>query len=139
MNTAFFLVTLPHKDMKYLFILLIATLSFLSLPFYQDSGNEILQLYKSGKPLEIHKYFAEKITVKIIHQEDLLNRQQAEVYFKNFFEKNPFVSLNNPRISGNAEQLQYITGTLVTKTGQFRISILVKKNQIQQYRIESHD
>ncbi|MCX8081427.1 MAG: DUF4783 domain-containing protein [Bacteroidia bacterium] len=110
-----------------------------SFSLAQDIGSEVHQLYKQGKVLEIHKYFADKLTVKIIQQEDFLNKNQADALIKNFFEKHPFTALQGSRLSGNPEQFQYITGTLQTGNGVFRVSILVKKNQIHQYRIESHD
>jgi virulence-associated protein VapD len=125
--------------MKYFFYFVLGFI-FLSNPFLaQDIGSEIHQLYKQGKYQDLNKYFADKLTVKIIQQEDFLNKSQAEAVIKNFFDKHAFVSLQNSRLSGNPEQFQYITGTLKTNNGEFRLSILVKKNQIHQYRIESHD
>jgi hypothetical protein len=125
--------------MKYFFYFILGLVLLPGPIPAQDTGSEIHQLFKQGKYQELNKYFADKLTVKVIQQEDFLNKSQAETVIKNFFDKHAFVSLQNSRLSGNPEQFQYITGTLKTSNGEFRLSILVKKNQIHQYRIESHD
>lgn len=125
--------------MKYalsiMFYFLLALNSFKA----QDIGSEVHNLYKQGKVLDVHRYFAEKVTVKIIDREDFVSKVQAEALFGNFFSRHSFIAFQGSRLSGNPEQFQYITGTLKTTNGDYRVSILVKKGQIHQYRIESHD
>lgn len=105
-----------------------------------DVNEDVIAALKSGKASELVKYFDEKISIKIINQEDVLSRAQAEANLNFFFEKHQvknFVSTNTSASSNNSAQ--YINGTLETSHGKFKVSILIKRNLVSQFRIENYN
>lgn len=98
---------------------------------------EIISAIKQSKASELVKYFDEKVSIKIINQEDVLSKQQAEANIKFFFEKHNVKSFNNPHITSINNTSQYISGSLETNTGKFKVSVLVRRNLIAQFRIET--
>ncbi|MCW3077995.1 MAG: hypothetical protein JWO32_2604 [Bacteroidetes bacterium] len=98
--------------------------------------DEIVAALKIGKSSELVKYFAEKVSVKISNQEDVLSKPQAEANIKYFFEKHAVKAFSSSHISSMNNSAQYITGTLETANGKFRVSILIRNNLISQFRIE---
>ncbi|MCC6371735.1 MAG: DUF4783 domain-containing protein [Bacteroidia bacterium] len=101
-----------------------------------DVSDEIIAAIKQGKSSELVKYFDEKVSIKIINQEDILSRSQAEANIKYFFEKHPVKSFGSTHVSTINNTAQYITGTLETANVKYRVSILIKRNLISQFRIE---
>jgi hypothetical protein len=99
--------------------------------------DEIVAALKQGKSSEIVKYFDEKVSIKLINQEDVLSRSQAEANLKYFFEKHPVKNFTGSHASTINNSQQYITGTLETSTEKFRVSILIRRNLISQFRIEN--
>jgi hypothetical protein len=112
---------------------------FVLFPFFNanlEVSDEIVAALKQGKSSEIVKYFDERVSIKIINQEDVLSKSQAEANVKYFFEKHVIKNFSSSHISSSNNSAQYITGTLETSNGKFRVSILVKRNLISQFRIE---
>lgn len=101
-----------------------------------EVSDEIITALKQGKASELVKYFDEKISIKIINQEDVLSKSQAEANLKYFFEKHTVKSFTSSHVSSSNNNAQYITGSLETSNGKFRVSILIKRNLISQLRIE---
>lgn len=101
-----------------------------------DVSDEIIAAIKQSKSSELVKYFDEKVSIKIINQEDILSRSQAEANIKYFFEKHPVKSFGSTHVSTINNNSQYITGTLETANEKYRVSILIKRNLISQFRIE---
>ena len=99
--------------------------------------DEIISTIKQGKSSEIVKYFDEKVSIKIINQEDVLSKPQAEANLKYFFEKHPVKNFTGSHTSTVNNSQQYITGTLETTTEKFRVSVLIRRNLISQFRIET--
>lgn len=102
-----------------------------------DISEEVVLALKQGKSSELVKYFDEKISIKIIDQEDVLSKSQAEANIKYFFDKHPIKTFSNSHISSVNNTAQYITGTLETANGKYRVSILIRSNLISQFRIEN--
>lgn len=102
-----------------------------------DISEEVVLALKQGKSSELVKYFDEKISIKIIDQEDVLSKSQAEANIKYFFDKHPIKTFSNSHISSVNNTAQYITGTLETANGKYRVSILIRRNLISQFRIEN--
>ncbi|WP_317898659.1 DUF4783 domain-containing protein [Aurantibacillus circumpalustris] len=98
---------------------------------------EIVSALKQGKSAELVKYFEEKVSIKLINQEDVLSKSQAEANLIYFFEKHPVKSFSGTHTSTVNNSQQYITGTLETSNGKFRVSILIRRNLISQFRIEN--
>lgn len=101
-----------------------------------EVSDEIVTALKQGKASELVKYFDERVSIKIINQEDVLSKSQAEANVKYFFDKHTVKSFSSSHVSSSNNSAQYITGTLETSNGKFRVSILVKRNLISQFRIE---
>lgn len=118
---------------------LIATIAlFISSTFSVfDVSDDVVAALKQGKSSELVKFFDEKLSVKILNQEDLLSKTQAEANIKFFFEKHTvknFILSHSNTVNNN---VQFITGTLETNTGKYRVSILLRRNLISQFRIEN--
>jgi hypothetical protein len=102
-----------------------------------DTADEIVNAVKAGKATELVKYFDAKVSVKIIDQEDVISRSQAEANLRYFFEKHPVKSFTSAHKSSVNNSSQYITGRLETSNGIFRVSILIRNNLVTQFRIET--
>jgi hypothetical protein len=113
--------------------------SFFALFFTSlDVKDDVLAALKSGKASELVKYFEEKVTIKLINQEDVLSRSQAEANLKYFFDKHNVKSFTESQTAQSTNTAaQYLTGSLETNNGKFRVSILIKRNLISQFRIEA--
>jgi hypothetical protein len=102
-----------------------------------DVTEDVIAAVKQGKASELIRYFDEKVLVKVISQEDVLSKAQAEANLKYFFEKHPVKAFSSTHVSAVNNNSQYITGTLETSNGKFRISVLLRRNLIAQFRIET--
>ena len=102
-----------------------------------EASDEIISALKSVKASELVKHFDEKVSIKILNQEDVLSKSQAEANLKFFFEKHSVKTFSSSHVSSVNSGSQYITGTLETNSGKFRVSILLRRNLISQFRIEN--
>lgn len=121
--------------MKLFIYIFYCVFGFLISPL--DTGEEVINALKQGKSAELVKFFDEKVSIKLINQEDVLSKAQAEANLKFFFEKHPVKSISSTHVSSINNNAQYITATLETSNGKFRVSVLLKRNLISQFRIES--
>ncbi len=122
--------------MKLLVSLLISVLS-LSFTF-KDITDDISNALKQGNTSELVKNFADKISVKVLNQEDLLSKSQAQALIEDFFNKHKVKSYQTSHSSVVNGDQQFITGALIDNAnGKYRISILVRGNMISQFRIEN--
>ena len=123
--------------MKYLIGIIIATFSFFFFFFY--TAEDAIAALKQGKVTDLVKLFDEKVSIKLVNQEDVLSKSQAEANIKAFFEKHPVKDFKSSHASGQTKNtaMQYLTGTLETTNGKFRVSILIRRNLISQFRIEN--
>lgn len=104
-----------------------------------DVSEDVVNALKQGKASELVKYFDEKVSIKLINQEDVLSRSQAEANIKYFFEKHPVESFSSSHVSSPNNNSQYITGTLESGNEKFRVSILIRRNLVTQFRIETNN
>ena len=102
-----------------------------------EPSEEIITGLKQGKSADLVKYFDEKVSIKLINQEDVLSKSQAEANVKYFFEKHSVKNFSSTHVSSVNNGAQYITGSLETSNGKFRVSILLRRNLIAQFRIEN--
>ncbi len=120
--------------MKNLVIILI---SFFSLSFgIMDIPEDIAGALKQGNTSELVKIFSDKVSIKVLNQEDLLSKPQAQAVIEDFFSKHKVKSYQTAHTSIVNGNQQFITGVLDTNNGKYRISILVRGNVISQFRIE---
>jgi hypothetical protein len=124
------------KSAAILFFILVIS----SLAFRIDLIDDIASGIRTGNPANISKYFIENIDLKIIDQEDVYSKQQAEMILKNFFSKHPVKTYTIAHKSEPKNGSQYVIGTLETSNGKFRTYFLIKtmgaQTLIQQFRIE---
>lgn len=110
--------------------------------FAQSEENIVVAL-KSGNAKEIAKYFGTNVNLKILNQEDIYSKNQAEMIIKDFFTKNPVKNFTAKHNGTSKNGAQYTIGTLVTANGNFRTYYFIKKNsdgiQIQEFRIENEE
>src|SRR3954463_15805446 len=102
-----------------------------------DVSDEVVAALRQGKASDLVKYFEEKVAIRIISQEDVLSKPQAEANLKFFFEKHPVKTFTGTHISSVNNSSQYITGTLETANGKYRVSVLIRRNLVSQFRIEN--
>lgn len=120
---------------------LIVSIAFLISGFLNnfDVSEDVVVALKSGKSSELVKFFDERLTVKLIDQEDLLSKAQAEANVKYFFEKHPVKNFTVSHTSTLNSTVQFMTGTLETTNGKYRVSVLIRRNLISQFRIENDE
>ncbi|MES2760695.1 MAG: DUF4783 domain-containing protein [Bacteroidota bacterium] len=121
--------------MKALVILFISLFSFSFTP--KDITDDVANSLKQGNASELVKHFAEKVSIKVLNQEDLLSKSQAQALIEDFFLKHKVKTYQTSHTSIVNGDQQFITGALDTNNGKYRISILVRGNVISQFRIEN--
>lgn len=104
---------------------------------FGEISDDVIAAVKTGKSSEVVKFFDEKVSIKLVNQEDVLSKAQAEANIKFFFEKHPVKSFSATHTSSMNNSAQYITGSLETTNGKFRVSILLRRNFVTQFRIET--
>lgn len=102
-----------------------------------DLTDDIVNALKQGNTQALVTNFSDKVSVKILNQEDLLSKSQSQSVISDFFNKHKVKSFQTGHSSYGGGQ-QFITGTLECHDGKYRVSILVRGNVISQFRIE-HD
>jgi ribosome biogenesis GTPase A len=121
--------------MKLLFTILLSVTGFVLSD--GEVTEAIINSIRQGKASELVKYFDEKVTIKLLNQEDVLSKSQAEANIKYFFEKHVVKNFSSVHVSSVNNTSQYITGTLETVNGKFRLSILIRRDLVLQFRIEN--
>jgi hypothetical protein len=121
--------------MKFLSIFLI---SLFSLSFtLKDINDDISASLRQGNTVELVKLFSDRVSIKVLAQEDLVSKSQAQAIIEEFFSKNKVKGYQTAHTSIVNGDQQFITGTIDTVNGKFRVSILVRGNLISQFRIEN--
>ena len=115
-------------------------IAFFSSLYANDITEDIAAAIRVGNSKNISKYFIENVDLKVIDQEDVYSKQQAEMILKSFFAKYPAKAFSVIHKSTPKNGSQYIIGTLETLNGRFRIYFLLKSSGgetlVQQFRIE---
>lgn len=120
-------------------LFVITLISVFSFSFnVKDITDDIANALKQGSASELVKNFADKVSIKVLNQEDLLSKSQSQALIEDFFLKHKVKNYQTSHTSIVNGNQQFITGSLETSTGKYRISILVRGNVISQFRIE-HD
>jgi len=119
-------------------LFLISLISLFSFSFTQkEITDDVANALKQGNASELVKHFSEKVSIKVLNQEDLLSKSQAQALIEDFFIKHKVKNYQTSHTSIVNGDQQFITGSLDTNNGKFRISILVRGNVISQFRIEN--
>jgi hypothetical protein len=123
-------------------ILLIGTIFFggNTSPAQQDIPRDIAIAFKVGTAKELARYFNDNLELAVGDKEDIYSKSQAERIIDNFFVDHPPKSFQFIH-KGGKEAAQYAIGKLVTFNGEYRVYMLLKKNNnrllIHQLRIEN--
>jgi len=123
---------------------LIAVLLFL-LPFsaFADIADDVAAAIRTGNASEVSKYFADNVDLKVLEQENIYSKAQAELILKDFFDKHPVKSFTIVHKSIPKNDSQFAIGTLETTNGKYRVHYLMKtiigKTSVTQFRIENSD
>ncbi len=129
--------------MKIRSIILLFAIAITSFAFKADVIDDIASAIRSGNPKNISNFFIENIDLKVIEQEDVYSKQQAEMILKDFFSKHAVKSYTVAHKSEPKAGSQYVIGTLETSNGKFRTYFLIKttgaQTLIQQFRIETEN
>jgi len=129
--------------MKTKSIILLVIISITSFAFKADVIDDIAGSIRSGNPKNISRFFIDNIDLKVIEQEDVYSKQQAEMILKDFFSKHPVKAYTVAHKSDPKNGSQYVIGTLETTNGKFRTYFLIKtagaQTLIQQFRIETEN
>jgi hypothetical protein len=120
---------------------LLVSIAFVISTFFSafDVTDDVVAALKAGKSSELVKFFDEKVSIKVIDQEDLLSKSQAEANIKYFFEKHPVKNFTVSHSNAVTKDVQFLTGTLETANGKYRVSVLLRRNLISQFRIENEN
>lgn len=110
---------------------------------FADTADEVNAAVKEGSAQKISAFFNSSVDLKILEQEGVYSKSQAELIVKDFFAKHTVKSysvVHKSIIKGNS---QYIIGTLITSQGKYRLYILLDKLNnkffIQQFHIDLED
>ncbi len=110
---------------------------------YAEVSDDLVNAIKQGNAKAIGEYFSEKVDMKVLDQEDVYSKAQAESILKNFFEKYKVKNFTPSHSSTHRTNNQFVVGDLETQNGKFRISFLLKKTEnkylISQFRIEKEN
>lgn len=111
--------------------------------FTVDIIDDVAAAIRSGNPKNISKYFIENIDFKVLEQEDIYSKQQAEMILKDFFAKHSVKTYTVAHKSAPKNGSQYVIGTLETSNGKFRTYFLLKTSGTQtlvhQFKIETEN
>ena len=118
---------------------LLTLFSFISLV---DMTDEVVIAIGTGNSKEVSKFFGDNVDMKVLDQEGVYSRAQAELILKEFLAKHPVKKCTLAHKSAKSDS-QYAIVTMLTTNGQFRVFFLSKKvaNKltIQQFRIETNE
>jgi hypothetical protein len=108
-----------------------------------DLMDDLATAIRSGNAKEVSKYFADNVDLKVLEQENVYSRAQAELIIKDFFAKHPVKSFTVVHKSAPKNSSQFAIGILDTGAGKYRIHYLMKtasgKTTVTQFRIETSD
>jgi len=95
----------------------------------------IISALNEGNAGQLSGFLNDNVELVIGNQNDVFSKQQATGIIADFFRKNR-VSDFQLLHKGNKDTASFAIGTLKTATGNFRVYVLTRKNEIQQLRIE---
>ena len=125
--------------MKTIKLFLLSTCFFCVIPLTQAQSvevpSEIVVALNIGDASQLSNYLNTNVELFIENKNDVFSKSQANQIVADFFRKNrvsSFILLHK----GNKDAASFVIGTLKTATGNFRLYVLTRKNEIQQLRIE---
>ena len=108
-----------------------------------DVADLVAAAIRSGNAKEISKYFADNVDLKVLEQENIYSKAQAELILKDFFAKHTVSEFTVVHKSQPKNDSQFAIGTLKTSDGTYRVHYLMKAaagiTTVTQFRIENSD
>jgi len=125
--------------MKTFKLFLLSACLFCVIPMLQAQSVEvpvaIINALNSGDANQISNYLNSNVELFIENKNDVFSKPQATEIIAEFFRKNRVNSFQLLH-KGNKDAASFVIGTLKTASGNFRLYVLTRKNEIQQLRIE---
>ncbi|MCK6639836.1 MAG: DUF4783 domain-containing protein [Bacteroidia bacterium] len=124
---------------------LITILMLMLIPFAgkADVADDVAAAIRTGKASEVSKYFADNVDLKVLEQENIYAKAQAELILADFFNRHPVKAFTIVHKSVPKNDSQFAIGTLETTNGKYRVHYLMKtitgKTSVTQFRIENSD
>lgn len=110
---------------------------------FLDLSENIAVAIRSGNANSVSAYFADKVDMKVLDQENIYSKAQAESILKDFFAKHPVKAFTVVHKSAERNDSQFAIGKLTTANGTYRVHFLMKKSggsaSVHQFRIETSD
>jgi hypothetical protein len=126
--------------MKTLKIVLLYFILFVTLPnAYAQLAqvpNSIIAAFQEGNAGSLSASLNDNVELVIGNQNDVYSKQQASAILADFFRKYRVTGFDLLH-KGNKDAASFAIGTLKTNSGNYRVYFLIRKNEIQQLRIES--
>lgn len=108
-----------------------------------DIPDQVADAIRTGNAKSVSKFFADNVDLKVLDQENIYSRAQAELILKDFFTKHPVQEFTIVHKSVPKNDSQFATGTLKTTNGNYRVHYLMKTAAgvmtVTQFRIENSD
>lgn len=125
--------------MRTIKFVLLSVCFFLAIPAIQAQSAEvptdIISALNEGNASDLSGYLNDNVELVIDNKNDVFSKQQATGIVTDFFRKNRVNSFQLLH-KGNKDAASFAIGTLKTTSGNFRVYVLTRKNEIQQLRIE---
>jgi hypothetical protein len=124
------------KNLKY-FLLLNSFFCVISIVGAQSSEEPsyIISALNEGNSVQLSSNLNANVELVIDNKNDVFSKQQASEIIADFFRKNHVNSFQFLH-KGNKDSASFIIGILKTTSGNFRVYVVTRKNEIQQLRIE---
>jgi hypothetical protein len=125
--------------MKTIKFFLLSVCLLLAVPAIKAQSSEvssdIIAALNEGDASQLSGYLNANVELVIDNKNDVFSKQQATGIITDFFRKNRVSSFQLLH-KGNKDAASFAIGTLKTSTGNYRVYVLTRKNEIQQLRIE---
>ncbi len=123
---------------------LIAVLCFvIPMSLVADIPDDVAAAIRTGDAHKVAGYFADNVDLKVLEQENIYSKAQAELILDDFFVKHPVKGFTIVHKSVPKNDSQFAIGTLETTNGKYRVHYLMKtiigKTSVTQFRIENSD
>ncbi|HKL97004.1 MAG TPA: DUF4783 domain-containing protein [Paludibacteraceae bacterium] len=122
------------KNLKYLLSLIVLTVA-LTAQAQADAIPDIVAGFNSGYSDAIAEHLNDNVELVIKNANNVFTKQQTKNILTDFFKKNPPLKFTIMH-RGDKENAQFVIGNLETTNGTYRVYFLIKKNLVQQLRIE---
>ncbi|MFM7016860.1 MAG: DUF4783 domain-containing protein [Bacteroidota bacterium] len=106
---------------KFVFFLILSSLSYYSLMAKIDPYEDIANAIRSGDAKSVSRFFSNSVDLTLISQEDVYSKAQAEQIIKDFFNKNTPRSFSIIHRGESKDGAKYAIGNLTTSSGNYRV------------------